>query len=301
MAATAMSTAPSAGRSGGRELFRTRRGRRDLVFWGFCTLAFLCVAAPSLSIIASVLHQAWPAFGWSLLTQRTNGIGLQNAILGTLLFLLGVLMVAGTIGVAAGIYLAEFAQGRTERLLRYFSEVLAGMPSIVVGYIGYITLVVQFHWGFSLLAAVLSLSVLVLPYIVKTTEVAFRQVPTYLREAAAGLGMPRSTTVWRILLPPASSGVISGLIVALAISTGELAPLLFTAGFSDQNPSLHLLHSQVPYLTNVIFTDLALPGARAHATSAAASAVSLAILILLIVAGRLVSRRARRTTQLMTI
>lgn len=277
------------------------RHLRDIGFWVACSLAFACIAAPALAVLVSVIHQALPALGWSLLTKRTNTIGIQNAILGSMLLLLGVLILAGTIGVGAGVYLAEFATGRSERLLRFFSEVLAGTPSIVIGYIGYITLVVQFHWGFSLLAAVIALSVLVLPYIVKTTEVAFRQVPTGLREGAAGLGLPRSLTVRRILLPPAASGIVSGLIVALAISTGELAPLLFTAGFSDQNPTLNLLHHQVPYLTGVTFTDLSLPGARAHATAAAAGAVSLALLAVLILAGRLVSRRARRNTGQMSL
>ncbi|HET9731835.1 MAG TPA: ABC transporter permease subunit [Acidimicrobiales bacterium] len=278
-----------------------RRRFWEYAFWALCAGAFLCAAVPAVSMLVSVFHQAVPAFGWSLFTKRTNSIGIQNAILGTLLLLLGVLIVAGTVGVAAGIYLAEFAVGRSERILRFFSEVLAGMPSIVIGYIGYIALVVEFHWGFSLLAAVLALSVLVLPYVVKTTEVAFRQVPTFLREAAAGLGLPRSTTVWRILLPPALPAVVSGLIIALAISTGELAPLLFTAGFSDQNPSFQLLHRQVPYLTDVVFTDLSLPSARAHATSAAAGAVTLILLIILIALGRLASARARRSTERMTV
>ena len=278
-----------------------RRALGDKLFWLACVAAFVCIAAPSISIVVSVMHQAWPALGWSLFTKRTNGIGIQNAVLGTLLLLLGVLVLAGTVGVGAGIYLAEFATGRSERLLRFFSEVLAGMPSIVIGYIGYVTLVVEFHWGFSLLAAVIALSVLVLPYIVKTTEVSLRQVPTTLREAAAGLGIPQTTAVWRVLLPPALPGVVSGVIVALAISTGELAPLLFTAGFNDQNPTFQLFHRQVPYLTNVTFTDLALPGARAHATAAAAGAVTLALLVVLIFLGRLASRRARRATERMAL
>ena len=277
------------------------RRLRNLAFWTACTIAFLFIAAPALSMLVSVFHQAVPSIGWSLFTQRTNGVGIQNAILGTLLLLLGVLIIAGGIGVAGGIYLAEFATGRHEKVLRYFSEVLAGMPSIVIGYIGYITLVVQFHWGFSLAAAVLALSVLVLPYVVKTTEVALRQVPSFLREASAGLGLSETTTVWRILVPPALPGIVSGLIVALAISTGELAPLLFTAGFSDQNPSLALVHHQIPYLTDVIFTDLALPDPRAHATSAAAGAVTLVILLILIFLGRHVSRRARRATARMSL
>ena len=280
-----------------------RRGRllRDRVFWGACVLAFVLIAAPAVSVLISVFHQAFPALGWSLLTKRTNGIGIQNAILGTLILLLGVLIVAGSIGVGAGIYLAEFAVGRFERILRFFSEVLAGMPSIVIGYIGYVTLVVEFHWGYSLLAAVIALSVLVLPYIVKTTEVALRQVPSALREGTAGLGMPRSAALRRILLPTALPGIVSGLIVALAISTGELAPLLFTANFTDQNPSFQLFHHSVPYLTAVTYNDLSLPGARSHATAAAAGLASLVILVILIAAGRIVAGRARRHTERMAL
>lgn len=286
-----------------------RRFTTDRIFWGFCCLAFLLIAAPSVSILISVLHQALPALGWETLTKSTGELnkagdpvgGLQNAILGTLLLLLGVLVVAGTVGVAAGVYLAEFATGRTERLLRFFSEVLAGMPSIIIGYIGYVTLVVAFHWGYSLLAAVVALSVLVMPYIVKTTEVALRQLPSYLREGTAGLGMPRSSALGRVLLPAALPAVVSGLIVALAISTGELAPLLFTANFSDSNPKLALLHHQVPYLTAVIYNDLSQPGGRYHATSAAAGVLSLVILIVLIFLGRVVAARARRNTARMAL
>ena len=122
-----------------------RRRITDRVFWLICGLAFLLIAAPSISVLVSVFHQALPALGWQLFTKTTHTTGLQNAILGTLLLLGGVLVVAGTVGVAAGVYLAEFATGRTERLLRFFSEILAGMPSIVIGYVAYLTLVVQFH------------------------------------------------------------------------------------------------------------------------------------------------------------
>lgn len=279
------------------------RGRQvtDKLFWGVCALAFLLIAAPSVSVIVSVFHQAIPALGWQLFTQTTHGDGLQNAILGTLMLLVGVAIVAGTIGIAAGTYLAEYASGRSERILRFFSEVLAGMPSIVIGYIGYVTLVVQFKWGFSPLAAVIALSVLIMPYIVKATEVALRQVPTTLREAGAGLGMPRSAVMRRILLPTALPGITSGLIVALAISTGELAPLLFTAGFGDANPTLQLTHQRIGYLTGAVYNDLAQPGKRYHATSAAAGLLSLAMLVILIAAGRVLSSRARRNTARMSL
>lgn len=280
---------------------RRSRRVRDWIFWLACGLAFAVIAAPSLSVLISVFHQALPVIGWQLFTKRTNTTGLQNAILGSLLLLGGVLVMAGTVGIGAGLYLAEFATGRIGSLLRFFSEVLAGMPSIVIGYIAYLTLVVEFHWGYSLLAALIALSVLVTPYIVKTTEVSLRQVPSMLREGGAGLGMPQSSTLWRILVPTALPGIASGLIVALAISTGELAPLLFTAGFADTNPKLQLLHQQVPYLTNVVYTDLSLPGARAHATSAAAALLSLVLLIVLIIAGRFVGNRFRRNTSRMSL
>jgi phosphate transport system permease protein len=278
-----------------------RRTLADRAFWAVCGLGFLLIAAPAIAVVVGVFHQALPALGWELFTKRTNTTGLQNAILGTLLLLLGVLIVAGSIGVGAGIYLAEFASGRSERLLRFFSEILAGMPSIVIGYIGYVTLVVEFHWGYSLLAAVVALSVLVLPYIVKTTEVALRSVPIVLREGAAGLGMRRTTTMRKVLLPPAIPAIMSGLVVALAISTGELAPLLFTANFADTDPTFHLFHHSVPYLTNVIFTDISQPGARYHATAAAAGVMSLGILLILIAIGRILAARARRNTARMSL
>lgn len=280
-----------------------RRGRivRDRLFWAGAWLAFGCIAAPAVAVLVSVFHQAWPSFGWSLFVNRTNTIGVENGLLGTLMLLVGVLIVAGTIGVAAGTYLAEYAGGRTEHVLRFFSEVLSGSPSIVIGYIGYLTLVIGFHWGYSYMAAVIALSVLILPYIVRTTEVSLRQIPTTLREAASGLGVPRRQAVLRVILPPAAPGIASGLVVALAISTGETAPLLFTAGFTDNNPSLSLLHHQLGYLTGVTFTDISIPGARAHALAAAAGAVTMIVLVALIALSKLITARARRSVERMSL
>jgi len=130
-----------------------RRKIKDWAFWGAGGVAFVLIVAPAISIIVSVVHQALPALGWSLFTQRTNGVGIQNAILGSLLLLAGVAIIGGSIGISAGVYLAEFATGRSEKVLRFFSEVLAGMPSIVIGYIAYVTLVVSFKWGYSPLSS----------------------------------------------------------------------------------------------------------------------------------------------------
>ena len=261
--------------------------------------------APAISILISVFHQAAPDISLSLFTKTSaDTAGLRNAILGTLMLLAGVLIVAGTIGVAAGIWLAEFAPPRLGAALRFLSEVLSGSPSIVIGYVGYVALVVGFHWGEGLLPAVIALSALVLPYVVKTTEVAMRQVPSALREATEALGLFRATAVARIILPPAIPGIVSGLIIALAISTGETAPLLFTAGFAQTDPTFHLFHHQLGYLTNVTFTNISIPNTPGHnytAQGAAAAAVTLVILIVLIFLGRLVSARSRRATARMSL
>jgi phosphate transport system permease protein len=298
---------PSAGLPGRVGTQSGDRGRRarDWLMWGLCGLAFLMIVAPAISILISVFHQAAPAFSWSLFTKSSaDTSGLSNAILGTLLLLAGVLIVAGTIGVGAGIWLAEFAPSRLGSVLRFLSEVLSGSPSIVIGYVGYTALVVGFHWGEGLLPAVIALSALVLPYVVKTTEVAMRQVPSALREAGDALGLFRATSVFRIILPPAIPGIVSGLIVALAISTGETAPLLFTAGFSGANPTLHLTHHQLGYLTYLTYTNLSIPNTPGHnyaAQGAAAAAITLVILIVLIFLGRVVSRRSRRATERMSL
>lgn len=272
---------------------RLFRSGRDVVYGALCLLALLLVVGPSLAIIGSLLQQAWPAINLHLLTSSTATYGLQNAILGSLLLAAGILLVAGPVGVAGGIYLAEFG-GPRSGLLRLGYETLAGVPSIVVGFVAYVVLVGEMHWGFSLLAAILALSAIILPYIVKSTEVALLQVPSTLRDAAVAVGLSRVTTLRRVLLPPALPGIASGLVVALAIALGETAPLLYTIGFSDQNPSLALFGHQIGYLTYVVYLNSTLPGNLAHQVAGAAGLLILLMILVLIGLGRLVARRAAR-------
>ena len=232
-----------------------RRKIANVAFWGAGFVCLALVIVPTVWLVAGVVGRAVPNFQWNVFTERTNGLsgGLQNAVLGTIVISVCSIVVAGVISILAGLYLSEFARGRHRSLLRGGDEVLAGIPSIVLGYVGYVALVVGLGWKFGLLPAVLVMAVLAIPYITKATESSLGQVPTSYREGAEALGLPLSWTLRRIVLKTATPGIVTGILVAIAISVGETAPLLYTANWSDLNPSLALTHSAVGYLTYVVY------------------------------------------------
>lgn len=277
-------------RSGSRWTSLGARRARNRLAWGLCGVALALVVAPVVWILWGVAAKALAHWHWSVLTKSTvgQGGGLANAIVGTFVIVIGVAVLAGIVGVAGGVYLAEFSSERIGSFLRGASEVLAGVPSIVLGYVGYITLVVAFHWGFSLSAALVVLSVMVVPYVVKSTEVALRQVPTSYREGGEALGMRSGRLLRTLVVKPALPGIATGLIVALAIALGETAPLLYTAGWSDHFPTAHLTHSPVGYLPYVVYEFYNQPYATSHQLSNLAALLLVALVLLLIVIARVV-------------
>lgn len=273
-----------------------RRRVANALFWGACFGALAAVISPTLWMLIGVICRALPVFHWSVLVQDSHGTsgGLRNAIVGTAVLSVGVALVGGTVSVLCGIYLSEYATGRTRSMLRGGYEVLAGIPSIVLGYVGYLALVVSFDWGFSLAAGVLTLSVVSIPYITKATESALSAVPTSYREGAEALGLPSGWTLRHIVLKSAVPGIITGLLVALAVTVGETAPMLFTAGWSESLPSGQLTHAPIGYLTYPIWTFYNLPSQQAQDLSYNAAMLLMVFLLLLVIAGRLSTWYASR-------
>ncbi|MGH7068597.1 MAG: PstA family ABC transporter permease, partial [Acetobacteraceae bacterium] len=235
---------------------RVCRRARAQIGWAATILAFGLIAAPLFDILWLVTRRGVIAISPAIFTTATNGItgGLINAIVGTFVLSGGALILGVPVGVGAGIYLAEFGFGRFAAMLRFLSDVLTGIPSIVLGYFSYVTMVIGLGWRFSALAGAITLAMMIVPYIARMTELALRGLPLGLRESAYALGAPARTVVLRIVFPPASPGVVTAALLALAISVGETAPLIYTAGWSNYVWSGRLVHEPVAYLTYVIWS-----------------------------------------------
>jgi len=269
---------------------------RDILMWGLCALALGLIVLPAVDIVVGIIAQSASSWSWSLIATPTIGTagGLLNAWTGTLALMALLLVLAGPIGVLAGLYLAEYSDQHTGQILRFFSEVLAGVPSIVVGYVIYLVLVVRLGWSFSSLAGGIALTIMVVPYIMKTTEASLRQVPAAFREGGAALGLPNHTIVRQILFPLATPNIVTGIVVSEAIGMGETAPLLYTAGWSTSLPNLQLVHRPIGYLTYVVWTYINQPDPAAHQLAYSAAAFLVVFLLILIGLGRIISQRALR-------
>jgi phosphate transport system permease protein len=266
--------------AGGRVL---RRRLFAYFGWGFCALAFVLLGGATVWILATVFVRGLGALNLTVLTQITEGTGggLLNAIEGTGVLALGGLLLSAPPGLAAGIYLAEYDDGRLAPVIRFLSDVLVGVPSIVIGYFGYVTMVVDLGWKFSVLAGSVALAIISLPYICRTSEMAIRQVPGSMREAAYALGAGEARVALGICVPIALPGILTGILLSLAISVGETAPLLYTAGWSNYLWTGHFTQEPIGYLTYAIWAFITEPFSGAHALAyAAALFVTLFVLVI---------------------
>src|SRR5579863_9911357 len=209
-----------------------RRRITDHVMTGVAVSTVVIVLAPLIAIFGYLVYRGIGSINWAFLTQTPKpvgevGGGMANAIAGSV-FILAIASIIGVpLGVGAGIYLAEFGRNRFGSIVRCTADVLNGVPSIVVGIVAY-SIVVLYQKHFSALAGGVALAIMMVPTICRTTEEMLLLVPQALREAAYGLGIPRWRTTLSIVLRTATSGVITGVMLAFARVAGETAPLLFT-------------------------------------------------------------------------
>ena len=168
-------------------------------------------------------------FAWEY---NSNNVSCMPAIINTVIITLLTLVIAVPFGIGAAIYLAEYAKrgNKLVKLIRTMAETLAGIPSIVYGLFGMLCFVTAFHWGYSILAGAFTLSIMVLPTIMRTTEEALIAVPDSYREGSYGLGAGKLRTIVRTILPSAMPGILAGVILAIGRIVGETAALIYTAG-----------------------------------------------------------------------
>lgn len=204
----------------------------DHTMTGLSVLTVVIVLAPLFAIFGYLVFKGIVSLNWAFLTQLPKpegevGGGMANGIVGSVLILAIASVIGVPFGVGAGIYLAEFGRNRLGSFIRFTADVLNGVPSIVIGIVGWAILVRG--RGFSATAGGLALAIMMVPTICRTTEEMLLLVPQALREAAYGLGVPRWRTTLSVVLRTATSGVITGVMLAFARVAGETAPLLFTA------------------------------------------------------------------------
>lgn len=219
--------------SGSRNFNKMRRLTQTVVFTFFRTAAVVNGIALAL-ILIFIIKNGWRAINWTFLTQppleaMTKG-GILPCIVGTLCLSLGAIAVAFPISVASAIYLNEYASSpRLLRIIRLGINNLAGLPSVVFGLFGMAFFVIWLDMGVCLLSGALTLGVMSLPVIIGATEEALRSVPDTYREASLALGATKLQTIFKVVLPAALPGIITGGILGISRAAGETAPIMFTA------------------------------------------------------------------------
>jgi phosphate transport system permease protein len=204
--------------------------------YGFQILTYIlafAIVVPLLAILFYILRAGITKINWHFLVNipkpvGESGGGIANAILGSIIIIAVAAVIAVPIGIMAGVYLSENRKSRLAYWVRLSTDVLQGVPSIVIGIIAYFWLVKPLR-GFSALSGSVALAIMMLPIIVRSTEETLKLLPDTLKEAALALGMPFHRVIFKVIIPVGISGILSGVMLSIARITGETAPLLFTA------------------------------------------------------------------------
>lgn len=248
---------------------KKRLAKDKLMLWGVCLFATL-TAVPLVAILGEVFLRGYDQLSWSFFTEPTPTAykamkaieagesipgGIANGIVGTMLMLGMATIVAVPIGILCGVYLAENSKSRFAQIVSYLTDLLQGTPSVIIGIVIYIWVVVPMK-GYSAIAGSVALFVMMLPLIIRSTEETLKILPASLKEAGLALGGNEARVMLRVQLPAAFGGVFTGVLLAISRVIGETAPLMFTAlGCSLIRWSIDKPISAVPLLIWEFFND----------------------------------------------
>ncbi len=274
-----------------RRVWRNRRNTALIVLGVVITLI------PVVMILYQITSKGIRTMDWEFLTSsmplsfRREGGGFLNALVGTLIMVGLATAVSVPLGIMAAVYLVEYGKGNwLARLIRFFSDVMTGVPSVFVGLFVYTALVVNF--GFGALMGAASLAIIMMPIIVRSTEEMLKLVPGELKDASYGLGAAKWQTITKVVLPSAAPGIVTGVMLAVARAAGETAPLILTALGSYQLTA-ELWNQPISALTLAIFDGARNPFAAGQARAWAGALELLLIVLIFTIVARVVASRSR--------
>lgn len=248
---------------------QVRIAKNKLLYWAVCILSGL-TAIPLLAILGEVLIKGWRQLGWSFLTEATPNAykvmlamqagdavpgGIANGIVGTFLMLFAAAVIAIPVGIFCGICLSEYRNNWFATIVSYLTDLLQGTPSIIIGIITYIWVVVPMK-GYSAFAGSVALFIMMLPLIIRSTEETMKILPDTLKEAGLALGGSYWRVMLQVMLPSAFGSIFTGILLAISRVVGETAPLMFTAlGGAAISWNMAKPMSAVPLLIWEFFND----------------------------------------------
>jgi phosphate transport system permease protein len=265
----------------------------DRLFMGLIVLLSFMSLLPLFLILYYIGRNGIAAINWGFFTSLPApvgepGGGISNALIGTGILIAVACILAVPVGIAAGVFLSEYGKSRLAYMVRLVVEVLQGIPSIVIGIIAYLWIVVPMR-GFSALSGGAALAIMMLPVVIRSTEETLKLIPATLREASLALGVPYYKTVLRVILPAGLSGILTAILLSVARISGETAPLLFTA-FGSPFMEWNVL-KPMNSLPLLIFNYATSPYPDWHALAWGASLVLVVFVLLLNFVAKLVARR----------
>jgi phosphate transport system permease protein len=266
---------------------------KDKFFKGFIIFFSFISTLPLLFILFYIVRNGVSVINWQFLTHLPRpvgeaGGGISNAIVGTFILIVISCIFSVPLGVLVGIYLSEHRRGRLSYLVRLCAEILQGIPSIVIGIIAYVWVVITMG-TFSALSGGVALGIMMLPVIIRTTEETLRLIPHSLREASLALGVPYHRTILKVILPAGLSGILTGILLSIARIAGETAPLLFTA-FGSPFMNLNIF-KPIGSLPLLIFNYATSPYPEWHSLAWGASLVLVVLVLALNLVTKLVTRK----------